>query len=394
MPARLGPSEDRPCVPRPVTLREVRAKSLLRKGSRIDSWFLAACGMNLYRGCAHDCAYCDGRAEKYAVQGEFGAEVAVKANAVQLLRRELAPPRRTAGADSAGGYVLLGGGVGDSYQPAEERYRLARATLELLLELGRPVHVLTKSILVERDLDLLLSIHDRSRAILSMSFSCADDALAARFEPNVPSPSARLRLLERGKRAGLPTGLFLMPALPFVTDTEEVLGQTLRRAAEVGVDFVLFGGLTLKPGRQKEHYLAALSAFKPELAERTRRLYPEGEQEPKGYARDVLRRFAALAAECRLAVRIPPALYAGLLPAARQAVVVLEHLHYLLELRGQASPYGGAARLLAARPELAEAGQLDLFPDNGLKAEAAQVVGELRRTGRCRLLERLLVATP
>lgn len=387
MPARPGRPEDRPGNAGPVTLREIRAKSLIRKGSRVDSWFLAGCGLNLYRGCAHDCAYCDGRAEKYAVEGEFGREVEAKLNAPQLLRRELDPPRARA---APAGYVLLGGGVGDSYQPAERRYLLARAALELLLELGRPVHVLTKSMLVERDLDLLLSIHARSRAILSMSFSCADDGLAARFEPGVPPPSERLRLLERCARAGLPTGMYLMPALPLLTDTEEALGRTLRGAAEAGVSFVVFGGLTLKPGRQKEHYLAMLAAFRPELAERTRRLYPERGQIPGGYSREILARFAALAAERRLPARIPPALYRGLLPPAQRAAVVLEHLHYLLGLRGQASPYGGAARLLQERPELAEAGQLELFPAGGLVPEAARVLQELRKTGRCRLLEGLL----
>ena len=155
-------------APRDLAARSA-AKSLLRRQKRVDSWFLSRCGMNLYRGCGHDCAYCDGRAENYAVEGEFGAEVEVKVNAVELLRRELAPaPRRRGSAPS--GFVLLGGGVGDSYQPAEERYGLARRALELLLELGRPVHVLTKSALVERDLDLLARIHERSRAIVSMSF--------------------------------------------------------------------------------------------------------------------------------------------------------------------------------------------------------------------------------
>jgi len=371
-----------------VTLREVRAKSLLRKGPRVDSWFLAGCGMNLYRGCVHDCAYCDGRAEKYAVEGEFGREVAVKLNAPELLRRELDPPRRRGPQPS--GYILLGGGVGDSYQPAEERYRLARAALGVLLELGRPVHVLTKSTLVERDLDLLLAIHARARVIVSMSFSCVDDGLADRFEPGVPAPSERLRLLERCRRAGLPTGMFLMPVLPFLTDTEEALGRTIRGAAEAGVGFIVFGGLTLKPGRQKEHFLGVLSAFRPELAERYRRLYPERGQAPGRYDREILRRFAAIAGAARIPARIPPELYEGLLSPAERALVALEHLQYLLELRGQDSPFGDAAKALAARPEVAEPGQLDLFPAAGLAPAAAEVLAELRRTGKCAQLERLL----
>jgi hypothetical protein len=152
----------------------------------------------------------------------------------------------------------------------------------------------------------------------------------------------------------------------------------------------VFGGLTLKPGRQKEHFLAVLAGFHPELTERYRRLYPERGQVPGAYGRGVLRRFAALAAESRLPARIPLALYEGLLPPAQRAMVVLEHLHYLLELRGQASGYGGAARALAERSELAEARQLELFPAADFPAQAMEVLEELRRTGRCGLLERLL----
>ena len=74
-----------------MKIREVEAKSILRKHKRVDSWFLSCYGMNLYRGCTHNCAYCNGRAEKYYVDGEFGKEVTVKTNAIELLRRELDP---------------------------------------------------------------------------------------------------------------------------------------------------------------------------------------------------------------------------------------------------------------------------------------------------------------
>ena len=121
-----------------MTTGEIRAKGILRRFRRIDAWFVAKSGLNLYRGCSHDCAYCDGRAEKYRVEGGFGTQVQVKTNAVEILARELVPKR--AGAQPRwAGYVVLGGGVGDSYQPAEERHGLARRTLELLETLGVPV---------------------------------------------------------------------------------------------------------------------------------------------------------------------------------------------------------------------------------------------------------------
>ncbi len=64
-----------------MSIQEIQAKSILRRHKKIDSWFVSRCGMNLYRGCLHDCVYCDGRAEKYRVEGEFGKDVEVKINA-------------------------------------------------------------------------------------------------------------------------------------------------------------------------------------------------------------------------------------------------------------------------------------------------------------------------
>jgi DNA repair photolyase len=363
-----------------VSLREIQARSLLRRQKRVDSWFLSRCGLNLYRGCGHDCAYCDGRAEKYAVQGEFGSDVEVKVNAVELLRSELADaPRRKQLPRS--GFVLLGGGVGDSYQPAEERYGLARRALELLLELGRPVHVLTKSTLVERDLDLLIRIHERSRALVSMSFSSVDERLSALFEPGVPPPSERLAVLSRFHAAGLPVGMYLLPVLPFLTDSRQMLERSIERAGEAGAGFVVCGGLTLKAGRQLEHLLSLLRGLDPALEAQYRRLY-RGDRWGRAagaYSAALERRFYSLARHHRVPPRIPPALYAGILDPADRAVVTLEHLDHLLRLRGERSPYGEAARLVAGRPELASEGPA-----------GAAVLDELRRTGRCALLESLL----
>ena len=77
-----------------IIFREIVAKSILRKHKKIESWFLTRYGMNLYRGCEHNCVYCDGRTEKYQVDGKFGRDVVVKINAIDLLRRELDPKRK------------------------------------------------------------------------------------------------------------------------------------------------------------------------------------------------------------------------------------------------------------------------------------------------------------
>jgi len=115
-------------------LKKIIAKSILRKYKKIDSWFLSRYGMNLYRGCTHNCVYCDGRAEKYNLEGEFGQDVAVKVTALDILARELNPKQKRILFKP--GYIMVGGGVGDSYQPAEKEYKLTRQVLELLYKLN------------------------------------------------------------------------------------------------------------------------------------------------------------------------------------------------------------------------------------------------------------------
>src|SRR4030042_1202416 len=100
-----------------MNIKELHAKSILHTQNKIESWFLSYYGMNLYRGCSHNCVYCDGRSEKYRVDGEFGEDVVVKVNAVDVLRRELNSKNKRGSVKY--GYMLLGGGVGDSYQPVE-----------------------------------------------------------------------------------------------------------------------------------------------------------------------------------------------------------------------------------------------------------------------------------
>ncbi|MBN2191189.1 MAG: radical SAM protein, partial [Polyangiaceae bacterium] len=182
----------------------ISARSLARPSGTVDPWLLGRFGLNLYRGCKHACAYCEGRAERYRVAGNFAADTQVKANAPELLERELARVREP-------GFLLLGGGVCDAYQPAEAEFRLARRALELVHARGLSAHVLTKSALVERDLDLLSSINRRQRAIVSFSLMATDERLRGRYEPGAAPFAERLRLLRRAKALGLGAGVMAMP---------------------------------------------------------------------------------------------------------------------------------------------------------------------------------------
>jgi len=254
-----------------VSIKEIKAKSILRKHKKIDSWFVSCYGMNFYRGCLHNCIYCDGRSEGYYVDGEFGEDVVAKINAIEVLRSELDPKRKRTPFKRS--FIMVGGGVGDSYQPIEKKCQLTQKALQLISEHNFPVHMLTKSSLIKRDIDILRKINKQSRTIVSFSLSSADDKIGAIFEPGVPSPSERLQTLAFFKNYGIACGIFLLPVIPFITDTPELIEDVMRKASKIGVDFIVFGGMTLKQGRQQDYFLRVLKKYNPKLISEYQKIY-------------------------------------------------------------------------------------------------------------------------
>lgn len=371
--------------------REIKAKSLLRRHLRPDSWFVSSYGMNLFRGCAHNCAYCDGRYEKYQVEGEFGKDVAVKTNAAELLARELDPKRRRK--PMARSFVMLGGGVGDSYQEAERRFEVTRAALGIILEFGFPVHVLTKSCLVERDTDLICRINESARAIVSMSLSSVNDETSSIFEPGCAPPSSRLATLTRMKEHGIATGVYLMPAIPFITDTDEELEETLIEVKKARVDFVIFSGMTLKEGRQKDYFMDVLKGYRPELVPGYEEIYKGssrwGSARPDYYQR-INARFGRLARKHGLARRIPTRLYADLMEENHRVMVILENLDYLARLEGLPAPYARAASSISRLGAPISTMRDRLTELLGVGKTTERIILEILDTGGCRFLDELL----
>jgi DNA repair photolyase len=369
---------------------ERAAKSILRKQKRYDSWFCSSYVMNLYRGCEHDCSYCDGRDEKYRVERSFGREVEVKINAPEILVREADPGRRRK--PMLPGYFFLGGGVQDSYQPAELTYRLARRSLEILYRFGHPVHILTKSVHVLEDIELLRDIHSRSGAVISVSLSSSNDVLARTFEEGASPPSERLEVVRRAKKAGVPSGVYLLPIIPFVTDLPDVLETTFRDIAAAGADFVVVGGMTLKSGRQREHFLRVLETYDPSLFGQFEILYPG---DPWGNSlpdyQGVLSELCLdIAARHRLPLRIPSSIFGRVFDCRGRAVIILEHLDYLLRLRGRKTTYGYAARSVAALEEPLETLRSGLRTIPGVGAATERLLREVIDTGSSGYYEKLL----
>jgi len=372
-----------------VTIREVEAKSILRKQKKIESWFLTSYGMNLYRGCKHNCVYCDGRAEKYQVDGEFGEDVVVKVNAIKLLQRELDPKRKRT--SFRRGYMGVGGGVGDSYQPAEKKYELTRKTLQLLYEKNFPVHVLTKSTLVKRDIDILKQINKKTRAIVSFSFSSADDEISAIFEPGVPPPSERLKTIKMFKEEGISCGMYLMPVIPFITDTREKMEETVRKACEVGVDFIIFSGMTLKEGRQKDYFFDVLKNRYPELIVDYHNIY-RGDKwgsATRSYYDSINLMFNSIAKTYEMPMRIPLSLFQDILSENDLVVVLLEHIDYFLKMKGRKSPFGYAAYSISQIKTPLSDLENDLRKIRGVGNVTERIILEILKTGTSSYYETL-----
>ncbi len=166
--------------------------------------------MNLYRGCQHRCIYCDSRSECYQIE-DFDGEVIVKVNAVDLLADQL-PRKRIKG-------TIGTGSMNDPYMPIEKQYNLTGQALAVIAENRFPVHVLTKSDLVLRDIDTLTEI-SKTFAAVSFTITTADDQLGKKLEPGAPLVSRRFKPWPIAQR-GIHTGVLLMPLLPMIEDTPE-----------------------------------------------------------------------------------------------------------------------------------------------------------------------------
>jgi len=373
-----------------VVVKEIKAKSILRKHNRIDSWFISQYGMNFYRGCIHNCVYCDGRSEGYYVEGEFGSDVWIKVNAIDLLRKELDPKHKRIPLKRC--YIMLGGGVGDSYQPIEEKYNLSRKALNLLYNLNYPVSILTKTTLIERDIDIIKKINEKNRAIVSFSFSSVDQKISSIFEPGVPSPKKRLETLQLFKNQGIACGMFLMPVIPFITDIPNVMEETIEKAKEIDLDFIIFSPMTLKEGRQKKYFLKTLNKYYPHLIIDYSNIYKKniwgipGEE----YQKSVHETFNNISKKYKIPRRIPPYLFKDILSENDLVIVILEHLDYLLKLEGKKSSYRWAANSISKLTEPLSSMESNLRQLNGVGPTTEKIILEILKTGSSSYYEKLL----
>jgi DNA repair photolyase len=316
----------------PLRLHDRAVKTVLRKSKLVDPWFVGKYSFSPYQACAHGCAYCDGRAERYWVDGEFDRDIVVRRNSADVLAREVPKLRER-------GVVFVGSGISDAYQPPEASERLMPACGRVLADHHLPATILTKSSLIARDLDLWLEVDAAAGFVLMMSLVTLDDGLRAITEPCASAVEARLETLRAFKARGCGVGVAAMPLLPFLTDSDAHLDALARALALAGVDFVLAGGLTLRPGRQKAAFFDTLRRSFPDLLPRYEQLY--GEDRASGaprreYEEDVHRRAEAAFARAGLVTAFPHRLYRGRIPLYDEVDVLLQQMRKHFARHGDA----------------------------------------------------------
>ena len=223
-------------APHPNTeLIPERSKTIITRNNSPDISFEQS--INPYKGCEHGCIYCYARPSHayldFSPGLDFETKIVHKPNAAELLRRELARPRYQCKP------IALGVNT-DCYQPFEKQLRSTRALLEIMLETRHPVGLVTKSALVERDLDLLSELARLGLTHVFLSITTLDDELKRRMEPRTASPRRRLVTIKRLTQAGVPAGVMFAPVIPALNDHE--LEAVLEASAQAGA---LWAGYTV-----------------------------------------------------------------------------------------------------------------------------------------------------
>ncbi|ATG89935.1 DNA repair photolyase [Methylomonas koyamae] len=221
--------------PLPTEIVADASKSLITYNDSPDIPFDRS--INPYRGCEHGCIYCFARPTHaylgYSPGLDFETKILVKADAAELLRAEL-------GKRSYRCAPLALGTNTDPYQPLERQQRIMRGILEVLAETRHPVSIVTKSALIERDIDILAEMAKQGLASVCLSVTTLDRSLARTLEPRASAPQRRLDAVARLSEAGVPVGVMVAPLIPVLTDHElERIAAAARAAGALSVEYIL-----------------------------------------------------------------------------------------------------------------------------------------------------------
>lgn len=292
----------------------IEAKTILNKTRRRDPWFLDEYTINPYSACSFNCLFCYIRGSKYGTHMENS--LSIKTNAVELLKKQLTLRAKK----NQYGIIVISSAT-DPYLKIEAEQKLTRGLLEVILEHQFPVHMITRSNLITRDIDLLQEINNeailpddlkgklKGGTIISFSFSTLQDDVANIFEPGATPPSVRLKAMSEIKTSGLTTGVSLMPLLPYISDTSEQLDLFFSTFKQIGVDYILPATLALYGTNRADSKPLVMWAIKkhyPHLVEKYQKFFSAFDEMPLYYRRAFDRKMEALSREYALRNTIVP----------------------------------------------------------------------------------------
>jgi len=227
--------------------RETKCKSVLGTFGLLNTQFWASYCFDPYNNCEFNCLYCHTASQKFENCREFSVPVFAKTNAPKVLTHELSTFKRK-------GIVRLSLST-DPYQPAEKEYQITRQVLQVLNQYSWPFAIGTKSDLILRDIDLIEEASKKSWCCVAITITTLDATLAKTIEPNVPPPKRRLEVIKALADRGITVGLWMIPLIPYVTDSEENMSQVIGAATKAGAKFVLTGMLDMRGTDRFKNFL-------------------------------------------------------------------------------------------------------------------------------------------
>ncbi|MGL4106711.1 SPL family radical SAM protein [Clostridium sp. LP20] len=225
--------------------------------------------LNIYRGCQHGCKYCYAiYSHKYLDSEDFFRDIHIKTNIVDELEKELMNK-------SWKREVINIGGVTDSYQPAEDKYKLMPEILKLLIKYKTPAIISTKSKLILRDYDLIDELSRITYVNVAETITTMDEEVRKKVEPFGATSLDRFNVLKEFSKTNASTGLHVMPIIPYITDSYENFDSMFKMAKECKVDYVLPGTLYLR-GNTRAVFFTFIKKEFPDLYEPLELLYKKG----------------------------------------------------------------------------------------------------------------------
>lgn len=245
--------------------------------------------LNIYRGCEHGCKYCFALySHNYMNSNQFFEEVYVKINIVEKLEEEL---RKSSWKKE---FINIGG-VTDSYQRAEQKYKLMPEILKLMIKYKNPCIISTKSDLILRDFDLIDELSNITYVNVAATITAVDENIRRKIEPNGVSSKIRFRMLKEFSKTNASIGVHAMPIIPYITDTRENIEGLYQGARDCNATYLLAQILNLR-GITKWNFLNFLKSDYRDIYPKIEKLYKYGRVD-SAYSRDLYSMIAEIRAK-------------------------------------------------------------------------------------------------